>query len=740
MKTNLACLLRRGALIALWFTLLSAPPTRAAVLTYAGTQTDLGSGWRTPSSFKPLDLDGDNVLGTDGYHLVNLAPVMPGYVTAAAILTSTYPGNGFYAQLDDPNNLPARFTTGTMNPAPGTGASADLFQFSLSGNAPTRTIRVGLLVDNLDGANWNATSLSLVQTSGASVTNGPVATTAAAFNNRIPDWVFFDITGASAGDTFIIRGIAGINGAATLGGVVFDSGVTALVLGTTNLTEGPAAGRDSVVLGVTPATAAYAPWTAASQAPWLHLSPGFQSGNGSTNVIFSFDANPGATRTGTLTIAGQTVTVTQAGSTYVAAGVVTSLNTPLSILGFDITSSGDLIMIPGGTQAIWQWSKTNNSSSVVLLAAHVTTNLNQFTGVAVDAAGLFYVTDRNDNTLKRYMSTNFDIGHPVPQPAYPTYLATNLNNPRGLAMDAAGNVYFSDYSNGAVKEWTAANGGVTTIAAQGFPTGPAVDVAGNVYFEEIVGGSTYVWRAANNSLKVLVPSTQVQGTAVFGSAVDGSGNVYLADFNSGGCVWKWTAASGTVAKIASGLTYPYAVAVDGDGNVYIGSATNVPAQELPRAFVDPTPRVESSGAGSDALPAVLPLSANLRAPFAPTSDQPWLTITGTAGGVVSFAFTANHTGTNRIAHIGLLGKTIPITQTVPFSLANPQRLANGTFQFSFTNTQASSFRIWTATNVALPPAQWTPLGAPASNGLGWFEFSDPQGTDSPQRFYRVSTP
>jgi hypothetical protein len=36
-----------------------------------------------------------------------------------AILTGTYPGNGTYAQIDDPINLPAFFTTGTMNPFPG---------------------------------------------------------------------------------------------------------------------------------------------------------------------------------------------------------------------------------------------------------------------------------------------------------------------------------------------------------------------------------------------------------------------------------------------------------------------------------------------------------------------------------------------------------------------------------------------------------------------------------------------
>ena len=61
-----------------------------------------------------------------------------------------------------------------------------------------------------------------------------------------------------------------------------------------------------------------ATWTATANDSWLHLSAANQSGAGSANVIFTFDANPGATRTGTLTIAGQTLTVTQAGSTYVA--------------------------------------------------------------------------------------------------------------------------------------------------------------------------------------------------------------------------------------------------------------------------------------------------------------------------------------------------------------------------------------------------------------------------------------
>ena len=66
-------------------------------------------------------------------------------------------------------------------------------------------------------------------------------------------------------------------------------------------------------------------WTATTNAAWLHLNAANQSGIGNTNVIFTFDANPGATRTGTLTIGGQTLTVTQAGSTYVAVNNATPL-------------------------------------------------------------------------------------------------------------------------------------------------------------------------------------------------------------------------------------------------------------------------------------------------------------------------------------------------------------------------------------------------------------------------------
>ncbi len=92
-------------------------------------------------------------------------------------------------------------------------------------------------------------------------------------------------------------------------------------LGTTALTVGPAAGSNSVVLSVVPNIGV---WSARSVG-WLHVSPASQSGTGSTNVIFSYDANPGTTRSGAILIAGQLLFVTQAGSNYVAAPLVTPL-------------------------------------------------------------------------------------------------------------------------------------------------------------------------------------------------------------------------------------------------------------------------------------------------------------------------------------------------------------------------------------------------------------------------------
>src|SRR5688572_25997450 len=151
---------------------------------------------------------------------------------------------------------------------------------------------------------------------------------------------------------------------------------------------------------------------------------------------------------------------------------------------------------------------------------------------------------------------------------------------------------------------------------------------------------------------------------------------------------KWTAASNTLTTlVSSGLSLPVGIAMDSASNLYFADANQNVIKEMPHAFVDPTPRSVSQPAGNDSLPAVLPATANLRAPFAPISDQPWLTISGIANGVISCSFTANN-GPSRTANITVLGQSIPITQaglvTPPF-LTDWKIMGNGAFQFAFSN-------------------------------------------------------
>ena len=73
-------------------------------------------------------------------------------------------------------------------------------------------------------------------------------------------------------------------------------------------------------------------------------------------------------------------------------------------------------------------------------------------------------------------------------------------------------------------------------------------------------------------------------------------------------------------------------------------------------------------------------------------------------------------------------------------LANPATLPSGEFQFSFTNRPNLPFTAFGATNPALPLSNWLSLGSVTETSPGSFLFIDLQATNSPRRFYRVTSP
>jgi hypothetical protein len=77
------------------------------------------------------------------------------------------------------------------------------------------------------------------------------------------------------------------------------------------------------------------------------------------------------------------------------------------------------------------------------------------------------------------------------------------------------------------------------------------------------------------------------------------------------------------------------------------------------------------------------------------------------------------------------------------NLGNVSFVSNGTgvgLDFSFINTPDASFTVWSTTNLALPFGQWVNLGPPTETPPGTYQFNDPQATNFPQRFYRVTSP
>ncbi|HWF19290.1 MAG TPA: hypothetical protein VG754_08480 [Verrucomicrobiae bacterium] len=242
--------------------------------------------------------------------------------------------------------------------------------------------------------------------------------------------------------------------------------------------------------------------------------------------------------------------------------------------------------------------------------------ITQPVGAAVDGSGNIYVSDFNNNTIRKISSngtvTTFAGSPGVAGSANGSGTGALFNGPEGVAVDVGGNVYVADAGNDMIRKITPA-GLVTTLAGSAGNPGSANGTGTNAFFYAPQGiavdisSNVYVADYGNHAIRKITPAGvvstlagsvgtagSINGTgtsALFyepeGVAVDALGNVYVADtandmirvINVAGMVSTLAGSTGNYGSVNANGTNalfnsPEGVAVDSTGNVYVADTGN----------------------------------------------------------------------------------------------------------------------------------------------------------------------
>jgi sugar lactone lactonase YvrE len=274
-------------------------------------------------------------------------------------------------------------------------------------------------------------------------------------------------------------------------------------------------------------------------------------------------------------------------------------------LYFADLSGNQVFRLPNSGGAVTLIAGTGTAGSTGDGGAAASAALSQPSDVALDGAGNLYIADYGNNRV-RMVSAATGIITTVAGNGTSGFSGDNgpatsaeLNGPTGLALDGAGNLYIADQYNYVIRKVTAATGVITTAAGngtQGFsgdggpatsaqlkrPYGVAVDGAGNLYIADKNNNRIRMVSASSGHISTVAGNgdssdsgdgglaTQAGLFGPLGVAVDAAGNLAIVD--SGAAIRLVLAASGVIETDAVNVGNPTALREDGAGNLYTADA------------------------------------------------------------------------------------------------------------------------------------------------------------------------
>lgn len=262
-------------------------------------------------------------------------------------------------------------------------------------------------------------------------------------------------------------------------------------------------------------------------------------------------------------------------------------------------------------------------------------------GVAVDAAGNLYITDRGGfgtpggNSRIRRVDTSGNITT-VAGNGTPGYsgdggpaTAAQLNFPFDVAVDSVGNLYIADSDNGVIRKVDTS--GIISTVADGFffATGVAIDSLGDVYISDYLQASVFKLDVDRGVVRRVAgrgesgydgdggPARNARLNLPFDVAFDSAGNFYVAD--SGNSAIRKVDRAGIITTVAGNgtagfsgdggqataaqLNNPTGVAVDSTGKLHIADSSNFRLRTVSTTgVINTVAGTGGNGAGPDGGP------------------------------------------------------------------------------------------------------------------------------------------